>query len=112
MSLTFPKSLLSVLLALRRPLRPVMAQDAPSEETIKLLRSQLRELPHDRWRASNGTRPLGADSAKGCRVVTNFLMDPKGTIDAGGEYEQRILADARGVYMPSVPGMNVGLAAS
>ena len=37
-------------------------------------------------------------------------MDPKGTIDAGGEYEQGILAESRGVYMPPVPGMNAGLA--
>lgn len=37
--------------------------------------------------------------------LVTFLMDPKGTIDRGDPYGQKLLQEARGVYMQAVPGM-------
>lgn len=39
-----------------------------------------------------------------------FLLDPKGMIDSGDAYAQTLLQEARGVYMPTLPGMNRELA--
>lgn len=42
--------------------------------------------------------------------LVRFLPDPKGVIDGGDAYAQQLLADARGVYMPTLPGMTKELA--
>ena len=39
-----------------------------------------------------------------------FIQDPKAVIDSGDAYAQEMLRDARGVYMPTPPGMSADLA--
>lgn len=110
MSPTVHNSVLSVLLAFAVA-APVLAQDAPSEETISFFARNCASCHTIGGGRLTGPDLAGLTQRKDAEWVTSFLMDPKGTIDAGGEYEQRLLADARGVYMPGVPGMNAGLAA-
>ncbi len=42
--------------------------------------------------------------------LARFLPDPKAMIDGGDAYGQQLLLDARGVYMPTLPGLNKDLA--
>jgi len=42
--------------------------------------------------------------------LVEFLLDPKGKIDSGDPYAVKLLEEARGVYMPSVPGLTRELA--
>ena len=109
MKLPAPLIVLSVLLA-SAVAAPGIAQDAPSEETISYFASNCASCHTIGGGRLTGPDLAGLTERKDVEWAVRFLMDPKGTIDAGGEYEQQLLADARGVYMPSVPGMNAGLA--
>lgn len=42
--------------------------------------------------------------------LVKYLLDPKGMIDSGDPYAAKLLAEARGVIMPTVPGMSPQLA--
>ncbi len=42
--------------------------------------------------------------------LVQWLQNPKGLIDAGDPYAQKLLQDSRGVVMPTVGGMNPGVA--
>ncbi len=42
--------------------------------------------------------------------LSAFLLDPAGVIDSGDVYAQALLRDARGVYMPTPPGITADLA--
>lgn len=42
--------------------------------------------------------------------LARFLVDPKAMIDGGDPYAQQLLQEARGVYMPTLPGLNKDLA--
>ena len=42
--------------------------------------------------------------------LVKFLMDPKGVIDSGDSYAQKILEESRGVPMPTPPGITKGRA--
>ncbi len=37
--------------------------------------------------------------------LTNWLQNPRAVIDSGDPYAQKILQDARGIVMPTIPGM-------
>ncbi len=110
MKMFLPSSVLSVLMA-AVVAAPGTAQDAPSEETIAYFARNCASCHTIGGGPLTGPDLAGLTQRQDAEWVTRFLMDPKGTLDAGGEYEQRILADARGVYMPPVPGMTPALAA-
>ncbi len=44
--------------------------------------------------------------------LTRFIVDPKAVIDSGDPYAQQIVEGARGVVMPTVPGLTPETAAS
>ena len=110
MKMFAPTSVLSLLLA-SAVAAPVFAQDAPSEETINYFARNCASCHTIGGGRLTGPDLKGLTQRKDAEWVTKFLMDPKGTIDSGGEYEQRLLAESRGVYMPTPVGMNTGLAA-
>jgi mono/diheme cytochrome c family protein len=62
-----------------------------------------------------GGRLLGPDLAnvegrKDRKWLTDFLMDPKATIAAGDAYGKQIVAEAKGMVMPQVNGIDRGMA--
>jgi len=62
-----------------------------------------------------GGRLLGPDltnveGRKDRKWLTDFLMDPKATIAAGDAYGKQIVADAKGMVMPQVKGIDRGMA--
>jgi mono/diheme cytochrome c family protein len=86
------------------------AQDPPSEESIKFFRTNCASC-----HTIGGGRLTGPDlkdlSKRAERDwLVEFMKDPKATLDAGDPYGQKILSEARGVYMPPVPGMTEELA--
>jgi len=86
------------------------AQEPVSEETVSFFRQNCASC-----HTIGGGRLTGPDLKEVSQRqerswLIGFLMDPKGVLDNGGEYEQGLLAEARGVYMPAVPGMNRALA--
>jgi cytochrome c2 len=42
--------------------------------------------------------------------LARFIVDPKAVIDSGDPYAKQLVDEARGVVMPSLPGMNTALA--
>jgi len=87
-----------------------LAQDPPSEETVRFFRQNCASC-----HTIGGGRLTGPDlkdvSARAERDwLVRFLQDPRGVIDGGDPYAQQIFSEARGVYMTPVPGMNAELA--
>lgn len=91
-------------------LAPVGAQVPASEETIAFF-----QLNCTSCHTIGGGRLAGPD-LKGVAQrrekdwLIGFIQDPKGTIDSGDAYAQALLGDARGVYMPNIPGLDRTLA--
>jgi len=81
------------------------AQDPPSEESIQYFQQNCASC-----HTIGGGRLTGPDlknvSERADREwLVEFILDPKGVIDSGDPYGQKILSEARGVYMNPVPGM-------
>jgi mono/diheme cytochrome c family protein len=86
------------------------AQDPPSEETVRFFRQNCASC-----HTVGGGRLTGPDlkdvSERAERDwLMRFIVDPRGVIDSGDLYAQKILSEARGVYMTPVPGMDAELA--
>jgi cytochrome c2 len=86
------------------------AQDPPSEESIRFFKLNCTSC-----HTIGGGRLTGPDlkdvSTRAERDwLVGFMLDPKGTIDSGDPYGQKLLLDSRGVYMTPVPGMTRELA--
>lgn len=97
------------LLALALP-ATAAAQDPPSEESINFFKVNCASC-----HTIGGGRLTGPDlkdlSSRNEREwFVEFLLDPKGKLDSGDPYGQKILSEARGVPMPPVPGMTRELA--
>jgi len=101
---------LCALVPLILSVAPATAQDPPSEESIEFFRINCASC-----HTIGGGRLTGPD-LKGLSEraerdwLVDFMLDPKGTLDRGDPYGQQILSEARGVYMPPVPGMTRELA--
>jgi mono/diheme cytochrome c family protein len=86
------------------------AQDPPSEETIDFFRINCTSCH------TIGGGPLTGPDLKNVAQrqerswLVEFLLAPKAKIDSGDPYGQALLANARGVYMPTVPGLKSDLA--
>jgi mono/diheme cytochrome c family protein len=101
--------LLPVVLALCLA-APLLAQNPPSEETIEFFSRNCTSCHTIGGGNLTGPDLRGLAERRDRDWVVRFLLDPKGTLDAGGDYEQRLLQTARGVYMPPVPGLDRRLA--
>ncbi len=85
--------------------RSASAQQPPSEETIAFFRQNCYSC-----HTIGGGRLAGPDlkdvsKRKDRSWLLKFVMDPKGVIDSGDPYAQKIFREARGVYMQAVPGI-------
>lgn len=54
----------------------------------------------------------GVTARKDREWLVRFVQNPKAVIDSGDPYAKQLLDEARGVVMPSLPGMNAALAES
>ncbi len=52
----------------------------------------------------------GVSGRKDRQWLVKFVLNPRAVIDAGDPYANQLLQDARGVMMPTLPGMNQALA--
>lgn len=86
------------------------AQDPPSEESINFFRINCASCHTIGGGALTGPDLKDLAERAEREWFVEFLLDPKGKLDSGDPYGQKILADARGVYMPPVPGMTNELA--
>lgn len=103
-----------------RPLLPLLlltltaaigrAQDPPSEESIDFFRTNCYSCHTIGGGFLRGPDLLDVSKRQERDWLVEFLQDPKAKIDSGDPYGQKLLADARGVYMPPVPGMDATLA--
>jgi len=79
---------------------------APSEETTQFFKKNCVSC-----HTIGGGRLAGPD-LKGVldrqkrEWLLNYLMDPKVVIDSGDPYAQKLFKEARGVYMPTIPGLD------
>jgi mono/diheme cytochrome c family protein len=89
---------------------PLVAQDAPSEETIDFFARNCQSCHTIGGGRLTGPDLKGFDQRRDRDWGISFLLDPKAVLDGGGDYEKTLLQDARGVYMPPVTGINPGLA--
>lgn len=88
---------------------PATAQKTVSEEAVRFFDQNCQSC-----HTIGGGRLVGPD-LKGVLTrrdrdwLSRFIPDPKAVIDGGDAYGQQILLDARGVYMPVLPGLNKDL---
>lgn len=54
----------------------------------------------------------GVSGRKDRQWLARFIVNPKAVIDSGDPYAKQLLDEARGVVMPTLPGMNAALAES
>jgi mono/diheme cytochrome c family protein len=86
-------------------LTPLVGAQAPSEETLAFFKQNCSSC-----HTIGGGRLAGPDlknlSQRQERDwLIRFLLDPKGVIDSGDPYAQKLLQEARGIYMTAVPGL-------
>jgi cytochrome c2 len=103
-------ALTALILASAPTAQAAAAQDPPSEESIRFFKLNCTSC-----HTIGGGRLTGPDlkdvSTRAERDwLIGFILDPKGTIDSGDPYGQKLLLDSRGVYMTPVPGMTRELA--
>lgn len=95
----------ATLLAAWTMLAPGAAGQATSEETIQYFKQNCSSC-----HTIGGGRLAGPD-LKGVLQrrdrdwLVRFTLDPKAMIDSGDSYAQALLKEARGVVMPTVPGL-------
>ncbi len=86
------------------------AQDAPSEETLDFFKRNCSSC-----HTIGGGRLAGPDlknvqDRRDRAWLTAFIPDPKKVIDSGDPYARKLLEEARGVVMPTLPGIDAALA--
>jgi mono/diheme cytochrome c family protein len=91
--------------ALIAALAPVAAAQGVSEETSRYFEQNCTSC-----HTIGGGRLAGPDlkgvlGRRDREWLARFLADPKAMIDGGDPYAQQLLQEARGVYMPTLPGM-------
>ncbi len=86
------------------------AQDPPSEESITYFKQNCASCHTIGGGRLTGPDLKGVTDRKDKSWLIKFIKDPKAVIDGGDPYAQQILSEARGVYMPPVPGMTNELA--
>jgi len=84
---------------------PAPAQDPPSEETIQFFQVNCASCHTIGGGRLTGPDLKGATDRQDRDWMIAFILDPKASIDSGDPYALKILAEARGVPMPPVPGL-------
>ena len=107
------KTLFSITLAallLTAPSWARASQDPPSEETIQFFKVNCFSCH------TIGGGPLTGPDLKGLAErrdrdwSVRFIRDPKAVLDGGDPYASALVAEYRGVVMPSLPGIDATLA--
>ncbi|MBL8842673.1 MAG: cytochrome c [Planctomycetes bacterium] len=78
---------------------------APSEETIQYFKQNCASCHTIGGGRLAGPDLKGALQRRDRDWLVRFVLDPKALIDSGDSYAQGLLKEARGVVMPSVPGL-------
>ena len=81
------------------------SQDAPSEEAGDYFKRNCASCHTIGGGRLAGPDLKGAVGRRDAAWLAAFIVDPKAAIDAGDPYARKLLEDARGVVMPSVPGL-------
>ena len=98
------------LLALALLAGPLSAQEPPSEETIEFFSLNCKSCHTIGGGRLTGPDLKGLGERRDRDWVVRFLQDPASVLNGGGEYEQKLLADANGTYMPDLPGIDAARA--
>ncbi len=86
------------------------AQDPPSEETIHFFKLNCASCHTIGGGRLTGPDLKGAPERRDRDWMIRFITDPKAVIDSGDAYARKLLEDAKGAVMPTLPGMNKTLA--
>lgn len=81
------------------------AQDDVSEETVQFFQRNCASCHTIGGGKLAGPDLKNVSQRQDAAWLTRFIADPKGVIDSGDAYAQKLLKDANGVYMPPVPGI-------
>lgn len=100
----------SILFLLAFPVPAVRPAQTVSEETTVYYERNCQSCHTIGGGRLAGPDLKGVSERRDRDWLLRFVVDPKGMIDGGDAYAQQLLADARGVYMPAVPGMSKELA--
>lgn len=84
---------------------PASGQDPVSEETIQYFQMNCASCHTIGGGRLTGPDLKGVTDQQSREWLVDFVLDPKAVIDSGDPYALEILAEARGVPMPAVPGM-------
>ena len=85
---------------------PLGAQDAPSEETIDFFQTNCASCHTIGGGRLTGPDLKGVTERQERDWLVNFILDPKSVLDSGDPYAQELLKEARGVPMPTIPGLS------
>ena len=107
-----PRTQLLHLVALLSLAAPrALAQDAPSEETLRFFATNCASCHTIGGGALTGPDLSGVTERADRAWLERFLVDPQAMIDSGDEYARRLVEQARGVVMPRIPGVDATMAA-
>lgn len=76
-----------------------------SEETVDFFKANCTSCHTVGGGALAGPDLKGVLDRKDREWLVRFVLDPKGTIDGGDPYAQEMFRSAKGVYMPTLPGL-------
>jgi mono/diheme cytochrome c family protein len=81
---------------------PALAQDPPSEETIKYFQTNCTSCHTIGGGRLSGPDLKGAAERQSPEWLAGFIKDPAGVIASGDPYALKILAESKGVPMPGL----------
>ncbi len=98
------------LLLLAGAAAPLRAQDTPSEESMEFFKRNCASC-----HTIGGGRLAGPDlknvlDRRDRACLAEYITDPRKMIDSGDAYARKLLEEARGTVMPTLPGMDRKLA--
>lgn len=86
------------------------AQTAVSDEAVRFFQGNCQSCHTIGGGRLSGPDLKNVSSRRDREWLARFIVNPKSVIDSGDAYAQKLLLDARGVYMPAAPGMTKDLA--
>ena len=84
---------------------PLQAQEAASEETIGFFQTNCASCHTIGGGRLTGPDLKGVQERRERNWLIDFVLDPKALIASGDPYALQILSEARGVPMPTIPGL-------
>ncbi|MBM3990519.1 MAG: c-type cytochrome [Planctomycetes bacterium] len=89
---------------------PGWSQSQPSEETTQFFRQNCASCHTIGGGPLAGPDLKGAHERREAKWLTAFIQNPKQIIDGGDPVAAALVRDARGVVMPTIPGIDASLA--